>query len=465
LTGTVHTLGRPVRDGWRPTTALLDGEFADARADVFLDEIPSDSGRTRPPLEWFTDPGFTEETPITIDGQRVFGHIAPWDRPHLSFNGRNVFAPRSRYDYREFLRGAVKAVDENGTVRIVATGHIAANCGHADINASLAAAARFYDHTGYTVARIAVGEDQFGIWCAGILRPGVSDDQIDELLAHPPSGDWRPVGGGLELVAVACVNVPGFGTGRARVASGQVVALVASAGLPPVCVNRPSSNPAPADPATVAAAGEFSGVGETVRVDPDGTLRFFAGNTVTVRDNRIVDSGEQGIVMSHGAPTDCVIRDNVIVDGHGNYATAPPARFDTDRLREHIGAELDRRARQAEFAGLLDQVDDTVDVHADLLADLDADDEMAQAAALAELDADPDTDPADVGALAVSRMPAKLRESYLRGKVAARIRWGSPGDGTRCMAQARAHGVPKRMIAGMCQRLHIEATGKPMGEH
>lgn len=60
-------------------------------------------------------------------------------------------------------------------------------------------------------------------------------------------------------------------------------------------------------------------------------------------------------------------------------------------------------------------------------------------------------------------MPPQLRRSYLSGKVAARIRWNSPGDGTRCMRQAAAHGVPKRMRGGMCQKLHMRATGTPMG--
>ena len=66
------------------------------------------------------------------------------------------------------------------------------------------------------------------------------------------------------------------------------------------------------------------------------------------------------------------------------------------------------------------------------------------------------------GALTAA-MPAQLERSYLSGKVAARLGWGSPGDGTRCMRQAAAHGVPKRMRGGMCQKLHIKATGTPMG--
>jgi hypothetical protein len=52
--------------------------------------------------------------------------------------------------------------------------------------------------------------------------------QIRALRASAPSGDWRPVNGSLELVAVCQVNVPGFPIARAMVASGKVMALVAA---------------------------------------------------------------------------------------------------------------------------------------------------------------------------------------------------------------------------------------------
>lgn len=61
--------------------------------------------------------------------------------------------------------------------------------------------------------------------------------------------------------------------------------------------------------------------------------------------------------------------------------------------------------------------------------------------------------------MAVSRMPPQLRRSYLTGKVAARIRWGTPGDFTRCVRQAAKHGIPMRQRKGMCATLHKQATG------
>jgi hypothetical protein len=52
--------------------------------------------------------------------------------------------------------------------------------------------------------------------------------QVRALRASAPSGDWRPINGSLELVAVCQVNVPGFPLARAMVASGKIMALVAA---------------------------------------------------------------------------------------------------------------------------------------------------------------------------------------------------------------------------------------------
>jgi hypothetical protein len=69
-----------------------------------------------------------------------------------------------------------------------------------------------------------------------------------------------------------------------------------------------------------------------------------------------------------------------------------------------------------------------------LLAELD--DSPLRAAQLPAALDEHDVEDADVEDY-ISRMPPQLRESYLRGEVAARIAWGTPGDITRCMAQAR----------------------------
>src|SRR5205085_943051 len=51
------------------------------------------------------------------------------------------------------------------------------------------------------------------------------------LRASAPSGDWRRIGGNLELVGLLAVNVPGFPVPRPQVltaAGGQQLALVAA---------------------------------------------------------------------------------------------------------------------------------------------------------------------------------------------------------------------------------------------
>lgn len=60
-------------------------------------------------------------------------------------------------------------------------------------------------------------------------------------------------------------------------------------------------------------------------------------------------------------------------------------------------------------------------------------------------------------------MPKQLEKSYLSGKVAPRIRWGSGGDFTRCVRQARKHGIGRKS-EGMCAKLHKKKTGMWPGD-
>ena len=179
---------------------------------------------TTPPAEWFENPLLRNASPLTVtDEGRVFGHIAAWNVDHIgmAFGTR---APKSRSNYAYFHSGVVRT--ENGTD--VPVGQLTLAGGHASLEASAQQAVRHYDDTASAIADVHAGEDAFGIWVSGALRPGTSPEQIRALRASAPSGDWRPIKGHLELVAVCQVNVPGFPIARARVASGQVLALVAA---------------------------------------------------------------------------------------------------------------------------------------------------------------------------------------------------------------------------------------------
>jgi hypothetical protein len=177
-----------------------------------------------PPTDWFDNPKLTKATPLTIgDDGRVFGHIAAWHVDHIgmAFGTR---PPRSRSKYAYFHTGIVRT-DEGKDVPV---GQLTLAGGHAGLEASAEQAVRHYDDTASAFADVHAGEDSYGIWVAGALRPGTAPESIRAARASAPSGDWRPIKGALELVAVCQVNVPGFPIARARVASGQVMALVAA---------------------------------------------------------------------------------------------------------------------------------------------------------------------------------------------------------------------------------------------
>jgi hypothetical protein len=188
-----------------------------------------------PPASWFENPRLNEPTPLTVtdDGQ-VFGHIAAWHVDHIGRH--NTKPPRSASKYAYFRTGVVRT-DDGNDVRV---GQLTLAGGHASLNASAASAQKHYDDTASAVADITVGEDSYGIWCAGALRPDIKPEQVRALRASAPSGDWRPIGHSLELVAVCQVNVPGFPITRALVAGGQIQALVA-AGAQPLAELRQAS--------------------------------------------------------------------------------------------------------------------------------------------------------------------------------------------------------------------------------
>lgn len=182
------------------------------------------AGFTPPPAKFFADPGFTEPTGIRVDGRHIYGHIALWGTCHTGISGACVTPPPNLSGYSIYRTGVVLADDGSEH----AVGHITMNTGHAGTRSNAVAAMSHYDHTGTVAADVVVGEDRHGIWISGAVRPGLSDEQVAALRAAPMSGDWRDVGGRLELCAVLAVNVPGFpvpSSARALVASGRTMTL------------------------------------------------------------------------------------------------------------------------------------------------------------------------------------------------------------------------------------------------
>ena len=177
-----------------------------------------------PPKEWFGDPQLKKPTALTVtDEGQVFGHIAAWHVDHIGMS-YGTRPPRSKSKYSYFHTGVVRTQEGDD----MPVGQLTLAGGHASLEASASEAVRHYDDTASAVADVYAGEDAYGIWVAGSLRPGTTPEQIRALRASAPSGDWRPIKGSLELVAICQVNVPGFPIARARVASGQIMALVAA---------------------------------------------------------------------------------------------------------------------------------------------------------------------------------------------------------------------------------------------
>lgn len=200
-----------------------DADPLDAAALIACGQVASAIPVT-PPKDWFGNPELSHATPITVDDDgRVYGHIAAWHVDHIGMQF-GTKPPRSASGYAYFNTGSLRT-EEGSDVTV---GQLTLAGGHASLEASAREAAKHYDDTASAIADVHAGEDEHGIWVAGALRPGTTPQQIRVLRASAPSGDWRPIRGKLELVAVCQVNVPGFPIARARVASGHVMALVAA---------------------------------------------------------------------------------------------------------------------------------------------------------------------------------------------------------------------------------------------
>ena len=55
--------------------------------------------------------------------------------------------------------------------------------GHANLRLGARPAVEHYDNTGTVVADIRCGEDKYGIWMAGQMRPGLTEEQLREFRA------------------------------------------------------------------------------------------------------------------------------------------------------------------------------------------------------------------------------------------------------------------------------------------
>lgn len=195
-----------------------------------------------PPKEWFDNPKLTGPTPLHIDDDgRVYGHAATWGTCHVGIGNSCTLAPKSATGYAYFHTGEVLTAEGSrvpvGRLTYGAGGHAGANLGYR-------AAAEHYDSTTSLGALVRAGEDEYGIWVAGALVPEADEAAVRTMRATPLSGDWRRIGGNLEMVAALHVNTAGFPIPRVLTASAEaglpseegeeIVLSLVSAGVVPV---------------------------------------------------------------------------------------------------------------------------------------------------------------------------------------------------------------------------------------
>lgn len=224
-------------EGEDTSTGTGEGEAGSASAATVI--VASAAVPDNPPEAWFQNPGLAEVTPLVVtDDGRVYGHLATWGTCHTGHAHRGcITPPPSPSGYAYFRTGAVRTAE--GTE--VGVGHLTLETVHAPNEMTASQALAHYENTGRVVADLVAGEDSFGIWVSGALRPGTTAKQVRSLRAAPLSGDWRTYGGHLELVAVLAVNVPGFPIPRPAgfVSKGTLQTIVASGMVPPRQVRRP----------------------------------------------------------------------------------------------------------------------------------------------------------------------------------------------------------------------------------
>lgn len=188
-------------------------------------EKVADAVPVHPPAKWFSNPQLTGLTKVRVTDQgRVFGHIADWNQTHIGHMGQRVYPPRcpDGGTYPRFHRHPVRTAegDRINTGPLTTAGHASTDAG-----VTMSAAMAHYDDPRFVAANVVVGEDEFGIWVAGALRPGIEAWQVAFLDTYSFSGDWRNG----NLVAACAVSVEGFFVPN----DDTVAALAASAGVAP----------------------------------------------------------------------------------------------------------------------------------------------------------------------------------------------------------------------------------------
>ena len=213
------------------------------------------AGPLRPPRAWFDelepedgDPrlvdvvvgqygeGLSKAVPLTItESGQVYGHLAVWGQCHIGYPGVCVAPPDSPTGYAHFNK--FTTVTDEG--ERVGTGPLVVGCDHAAARLLADTARDHYAHNGLAWADVRASRGQYGIWVAGAVRPTITEAQLEAIGRSGLSGDWRDIGGALELIAALTVPIPGFPIVRAE-------SLAAAAGFESYVAPMPAAYVDPA---------------------------------------------------------------------------------------------------------------------------------------------------------------------------------------------------------------------------
>lgn len=126
----------------------------------------------------------------------VFGHLARWNQPHTGYDGKQVYAPRSKDNYATFCQPSV--LTDRGLVN---TGPIVLYGGHISLKDAA-------DDPKNAWADVRVLDGKHGPWVCGVVRPHIAKDMAEVYVARASrlSGHWK--GGTLRMI-ISC-SAEGF---------------------------------------------------------------------------------------------------------------------------------------------------------------------------------------------------------------------------------------------------------------
>jgi hypothetical protein len=331
-----------------PLTASIEAELYGEIINNLGGLVAAVEGDWKPDDKYFSFPEPDRPVPLQLDGDHIYGHLALWDTAHVGHTGQRVVPPKDVDGlYRMFQR---KAVVTASGMRIP-VGKITMDTGHAPGNTTPGASVSHYDNTGTLAALVTMKEGRFGPFFTGVALPTLTDDERLKLGLAEISGDWRPIGGQLQLVAALAVNTPGFPVPEECVDErGETTAVLAAGVLlrprEDATIQVMVTTPEPTDGVTanvvdgVPVADEDAAVAELIEIVDTSAPEMLDKPCVDCDEAETEDDDEA--VADESGDVEAVVVD----DAEQINAAAK------QRLLETLRAEADAKAKESLMASL-----------------------------------------------------------------------------------------------------------------